>query len=323
MIRKSKSLVLIAISFLIFFGFIFQSCEKEEFDYELNIPEEYNEVGKLHNQGLNFIFRKIKKESIALMQENETSTLKNARVLDYQALVSEGTLEFCKTNKKLKDNYQICENSLNIFKPKLKSTGLKTMDTGNLSARQVDLVNQISKSLEMNNSKKGIDKLKKDLDKINRAALVDLTKEEAAVIFCATSTAYSSAQYWIKNHKKWYFLLHYPEILDKYKEEELNNLQLKNDSLALKSSTIDDSWWSDTWNSVEDWWDGATDDVSDWWEEDGQNLAATDAAGAVTGAMVGAYVAPATMGSSIVTGAVSTGLSASAGYCVYIYLSND
>lgn len=52
------------------------------------------------------------------MQQNENSVLKSVKTLDYQALIREGTLEFCKTNKKLKNNYQIYENQLSNFKPK-------------------------------------------------------------------------------------------------------------------------------------------------------------------------------------------------------------
>ena len=38
------------------------------------------------------------------MQENENSSLKSAKTLDHQALVYEGTLEFCKTNKKVNED---------------------------------------------------------------------------------------------------------------------------------------------------------------------------------------------------------------------------
>ena len=316
MIRKSKSLVLITVSFFAILGFLFQSCEKDEIDYKLDIPEEYNEVGKLHNQGLDFTFRKMKKESIALMQENENSSLKSTKTLDYKSLAHQGTLEFCKTNKKLKDNYQICKNALNFSQSRLKSAGLKSISINDLSQSQVELITQISETIGKKYSKNDLDKLKMNLNEINQSAAMNLTKEEAAVIYSATSTAYNSYQYWMKNYKKWYFALNYPEILEKYKEEELNNLQLKNGSLTLKSA----NWYDDTWDSVENWWDNTSDELENWWEEDGEEITDSDIEGAIGGALGGAYAGSAAGGVGALPGAaggaVIGGLGASAGKAV-------
>lgn len=160
------------------------------------------------------------------------------------------------------------------------------MDTYGLSVRQVAWLSQISESLGKKYSKKEIDKLKRDLDKINQAAAKELTKEEAAVIYCASSTAYSSYQYWLKNYKRWYFALNYPEILEKYKEEEFDNLQLKNGSIALKSASSTNDWMDDLWNTTEDWWEDSSDALSDFWDENGDDIldvAEADARGAVVG----------------------------------------
>ena len=67
------------------------------------------------------------------------------------------------------------------------------------------------------------------MDKINRQAQTELSETEAAPIYCATSTAYATYQYWHKNYKKWYFALHFPEILKEHNDVQLNSLSLKMD----------------------------------------------------------------------------------------------
>ncbi len=62
----------------------------------------------------------------------------------------------------------------------------------------------------------------------NGKTQTELGATEAAPIYCATSRAYATYQYWHKNYKKWYFALHYPEILKEYNDARLNNLSLQN-----------------------------------------------------------------------------------------------
>ncbi len=305
---------LFSISILVIILTIFtQSCEKEEFDYKLNIPEEYIEVGKLHNMGLDFNFKKIKTATIEFMQENATNTLKNAKTIDYKTIAYEGTLEFCKTLHKSERKYAIYEDALNYSNRRLKSSGLKDQNSCNLSVIQVDLINQISEILGKNYSDNNIGKLKNELNHINQVAAMNLSKDEAAIIYCATSTAYSSYQYWMKNYKKWYYTLNYPEIIEKFKDEELNTLQQKNSILTLKSASSSNNWWEETWNSVEDWWDKTTDALSDWWKEVGYEIVTDDVSGAITGSMAGLVVATGATVSTAGAGAVSYPVAISTG----------
>jgi hypothetical protein len=304
MIRKSKSLVIIAISCLISISLLLQSCEKDEFDYALEVPEDYEETGKLHNQGLDFIFEEIKKESIALMQEKEFTSLKSTRTLDYKAIVVGATRSFCESSTKLASHAQTYEKSINLASKRfnsisLKSASLDQSNISNLNDTQNRLIKMIIDEIGNKYKKGQLGKLKKALEEINQMAKDELPEEEASVIYCASSTAYSSYQYWMRNYKKWYFAINYPEIIEKYKEEELNNLQLKNGNLTLKSASSSNDWFNDTWNSVENWWNETTDDVSDWWDENGEAVVIGDIVGAGIGAAHGAYtgaVAGATTG---------------------------
>jgi hypothetical protein len=310
--KKIFSVSFLPIVSVLIIAICLQSCEKDEIDYKLDIPEEFNEVGKLHNQGLDFNFGKIKEATIAFMQEKEASSFKSAKTIDYRMIAHEGTLEFCKTIK-YKNNYSIYEYALNYSKPILKSTGLKSMDVCDLSALQAALINQISEILEKKYSDNDIDKLKSDLNNINQAAAMNLTKEEAAVIYCATSLAYNSYQYWMKNYKKWYYTLNYPAILEKFKEEDLNSLRCKNGIVTPKCTSSSNNWWADTWNSVESWWADTTDDLSEWWKEDGYEIVTDDVAGAVTGGMAGVVIATGATASTAGLGAVGYPVAISTG----------
>jgi hypothetical protein len=296
--------------------FYLQSCDlidsDVEFDYKLEIPEKFNEVGMLHNEGLDYIFEKIKDESIELVKESEL--FKNARTIDFHALVTEGTLEFCRNKKALNEDYLVIKEVLKNPISLLKSTGLSKEANSDLSSRQIDLITQVSTALVRTHENPKLTFLKSELDNMNKIARLELCEDEASIIFCATSTAFSSYQYWLKNYRKWYFALNYPEILEKYKEEELNKLRLMNGNISLKSGE-DTNWWNLTWDKVEDWWENASDEISDWWEEDGKEIANSDVEGAVSGAMGSLIITGGTL--SVLT-TVSCALAASGGKAVTV-----
>jgi len=41
----------------------------------------------------------------------------------------------------------------------------------------------------------------------------------------------------MRHYKKWYFALNFPEILEKYNDAQLNNLQLKNGRFLFKNAS--------------------------------------------------------------------------------------
>lgn len=100
---------------------------------------------------------------------------------------------------------------------------------------------------------------------MNKQASFELNGADLDVIYCATSIAFATAQYWNKNFKKWYFALKYPEILLQYNEEQLNNIQSKN---MLRSGDL----FSEAWDSVENWWEDTMDAFDDWWDENGDDI---------------------------------------------------
>jgi hypothetical protein len=301
-------------------GLLFQSCEKEEFDYKLDIPEEYNEVGKLHNQGLDHIFRKIKEESIEHVKASNTN-LKSATSIDYNTIITEASIDFCQKEGKLKKHFNACKSAVLSYNNRLKSANIETLKTEELSSNAQKFIDQISDAISFKYSHKNISKLKSELDIINRYAAIELEENEALIIYGMTSTAYSSYQYWLRNYKKWYFALHYPEILQQFNDEQLNNLSIKNETLSLKSASTD--WWNSAWDAVEGAWATTTDVAITWWEDGGNIIVGTDAGGFVTGCLAGLAGAPFTVGASVPATGAAVGLTASAGACVTILITKN
>jgi|CZCB01.1.fsa_nt_gi hypothetical protein len=302
---------------MISLGIFAQGCSSD-FDSDikmenLDIPEEYNEVGVLHNEGLEYIFEEIKAYGI---EYTKNPRLKSRPFLENKdEFITQATLDFCNQHEKLQKHIDICKSVLENNIP-LKSLN----NTLTISPASQQLLNEITSVLGHEFTKKELPQLKKQLDVINQKAASTLSDTEAAVIYCATSTGYHSYQYWMNNHKKWYFALNYPEILEQYNNEELNQLQLKNGKIKTKG------WWDDLWNKTENWFNSTVDQVGsavkDWWNNGGKDVVAADAGGATTGAMGGWAAAVVTAGVSIPAAAVSVGTTISAGKVVELYIIN-
>lgn len=298
---------------MISLGIFAQGCSSD-FDSDikienLDIPEEYNEVGVLHNEGLEYIFEEIKALGI---EYTKNPRLKSRPLMENKdESIKQATLAFGNQHEKLQKHSDIFTHALKDI-PSLKSSSVEKPSP---SVQQ--LLDEITSVLSQEFKEKELSRLKALLDVINQKAAITLSEADAAVIYCATSTGYHSYQYWMNNHKKWYFALNYPEILEQYNNEELNQLQLKNGKISTKG------WWDDTWNTVEGWWGSATGAVNDWWNNGGKELIAADIGGAVSGGIAGAVVAVYSGGvltGAIAAGAVGVGIGSSAGYAVTVWI---
>lgn len=321
--RKINFVIIITLTSILSLGVFMQGCNSD-FDFEntveeLDIPEEYNDVGKLHNEGLEYIFEEIKAQGIAY---TNNPRLKNRPFLENKdEFVKQATLDFCNQHKKLSKHSDIFTQALKAV-PSLKSSGVKGS-----SPMMQKLFDEITSVLSQEFKKNELSRLKIQLDVINQKAASTLSDEDAAVIYCTTSTGYNSYHYWIKNHKKWYFALNYPEILEQYNSKELNQLQLKNGNIRLKNGNEEsEGWWNNVWDTAESWWDSASDGIKNWWDDGGKYIVATDAAGAGVGAMEGTVLAVGTAGiawGAIPAGAVRQAVYFSAGATIVMYLTDN
>lgn len=260
-------------------GLFFQQCEKDESDYEYNlrIPEEYNQVGRIHNEGVDYVLASIQDYWIEQSSTNGDNSLGN-RSIDYNEVARQAMSDFFKQNSQTKD-------FISLFESTSKGSELneKSSPVIELEPIQIELMTEIQQALKAEMKSKNVKRLKGKLDKINISALERLTENDAGLIYCATSTAYSTFQYWTKNYRAWYFSLHYPELLDQYDKEELNGLKLKGSLLSLDTIPGQPGTIKRVWDYLEGWYTDFSDDVNLWWDTYGEGIVISDCLGALKG----------------------------------------
>jgi hypothetical protein len=184
------------------------------------------------------VFEAVKKAAILDRRKNGigiASCTKSS--IDYNSIVTNSIIKFCKTNSKLKGSFNegmAKTISKQIFASHLKSAGADSI--AGLSSKQKVLIDKMSEVVHGKYNQDQLYILKKKLNEINQTAAQTLTEKEAAPIYCATSTAYASYQYWMTNAKKWYVALHYRQILRAYyavypKTKKANKLKSTQDDL--------------------------------------------------------------------------------------------
>ncbi|MDR1681776.1 MAG: hypothetical protein LBS25_00085 [Candidatus Symbiothrix sp.] len=167
---------------------------------------------------------------------------------DYQSLAKESLIDFCAKNENFNTTAQLCKESLN--------NAWKRPLTKSDDAIRINSENRLSET-------------------------------DAIAIYAATSTAFSSYQYWKENHLKWMIALNYPELLELYSDDELNRFSIKNGNLIAPKSIRLKSWWDDAWGAVGEAWDTGATAMTDWWNNGGSEVVAEDAGGAIAGGISG------------------------------------
>lgn len=277
-VLKTVTSGVLMISLLTGGTFLFQHCQKIDADYTLDVPEEYVEVGKTHNEGLDYIFAEIQAKCIEFAKKNEADPI-NSKSLDYLSIGQDALIEFCRTNPATKGNTGLYEAFV------LHSgTTYKSSRAIEMNPKQQELLSDLQLALKTEFNSKNLKQLKARLNSINNRAMSELSENDAAEIFCATSTAYSTFQYWNKNYRAWYFALNYPEILEQFKKADLNNLSLK--STISLSDTIPSGtdWIKKVWDRVEGWYFNTADAIDIWWDIYGDGIMISDCVGAAFGA---------------------------------------
>ena len=272
---------------------IIHSCSNEpDVPAPLDIPEEFNEVGKLHNEGLEFVFERIKEQAIESVNNPSVKRL-SAKDNDINDFVKQSILDFCKQNEKLQKNMDVCEYvidrplSSKISLKSATSEEIEYLDDIEINPALQKLLNEVYAVLSKEFKANEFSQLKTQLDAINKKAAATISETEAAVVYCATSTGYNSYQYWMDNYKKWYFALNFPEILEQYNNADLNQLEVKRGNI-VKMGFLDD-----LWNNVENWWHTNTSAFANWWNTHGiTEIVLWDITGAAFGACLGQEVGP-------------------------------
>jgi len=273
-------------------GFIFQFCQKDtdEFDTDIKVPQEYAQIGALHNEGLNYVFKAIREKTLESIEESN-GTLKSSKDLNYADIIEESVVDFCIGHPKMSESPEAFRANMLEYQQSKMSMNRKAGELDDMSPKQQVYSGLILNTLKNRYSKGNVGKLKSNLNEIARKASKELSDEEMKAVYAGISTAYSSYQYWQKNYKKWYFALNFPEILEKYNEDQLNQLQISDLKTGRKSGNdwIPD-WLKQAWTPVENWWiDGWSEENTEWMWNALEEMAEED----VKGALVSARYAPA------------------------------
>ena len=272
-----KNLSWIGLVGLVFMGLIIYACSADRDDAitvvsDLDIPAEFIEVGKLHNEGMDFIFERLKQQAIESVNNPTTKKFSAQGEDDISKFLKQATLDFCEQNKNLKKSLDICKYVLDTPK--------KVLNAEDINPNLRKLLDEIDVVLSKEFSKDKLNILKAQLDVINQKAASTLSETDAMVVYCTTSTGYYSFQYWMDNYTKWYFALNYPEILEQYNNEEFNQLQMKSDKISAKGW----GWLGDLFDTVEGWYVSTANSVEEWWNNNGRQILIADGLGAAAGA---------------------------------------
>ena len=315
--KKYSLITAICVVGLFVIGLLTHGCSKDYLEIpDLDIPKEFSEVGKLHNEGLEYAWVQLKEQAIESVN-NPTKKRLSADGNNINEFVKKTTLDFCRQNKKLQNELDFIEPMLeDFFTPK---RSLKSEIAQEITPDLKMLLDEIQAVLGKEYPKDNFSRLKAQLDVINRKATAKLSERDAAVVFCATSTGYYSYQYWYENHSKWFFALNFPEIFEMFGNDDLNKLKIKQGKIVRKG------FWDELWNTAESWYGALKNEVTNWWEHGGRDVATQDAAGAAAGALACAlfssWSGPGSIGGAI-SGAIVAGIGCSTHEAIVQWLNS-
>lgn len=276
--HKYYSSLGLVVSLTVMSCLLFNRCQglDDQMDYNLDIPDEYKEVGASHTEGLDYIFSSIQYNCIEYSRRCDIEPM-HSEVLDYSVIVREALQEFCEKDTRI--------NKISDFYLESLQTDyfLKSRHVTDLKPEVKDFISKIQFAIKTGINNKNTNQFKKDLNSINQAATEHLSSDDAAAIYCATSTAYSSFQYWQKNYRAWYFALNYPEIMERYGKMELNQLSLKSATAFMDTIPGFRDRLKAFWDGFEGWVENTSDALDYWWDEYGEKIIISDCMGAVAG----------------------------------------
>ncbi|MDR1339737.1 MAG: hypothetical protein LBK58_06780 [Prevotellaceae bacterium] len=288
-----------------------QGCTEfeEEFDSSTakNIFESYSQIGVKHNEGLEGFFNDVKNlHTVRIKSGNKV----NLNKTDYQSLAKQSVIDFCAKNENFNTSAQLCEESLNnAWKKPLTKSNDAILRNSDIK----ELLEELETVIAKGGGDKNLTDFQRDLEVINQKAKNSLSETDAVAIYAATSTAFSSYQYWKENHVKWMVALNCPELLALYSDDELNRFSIKNGNLVAPGTVRLKSWWDDAWGAVGEAWDTGSAFMTSWWDNGGSDVVGADAGGAAWGAMAGAMAGLTTAGTLSGPAAIAGGITGGCG----------
>lgn len=235
--KKIKSIFLSAIICIASIALVFQSCNNDngvsssdstnkavantQYEY-LDLPIVYKQVGEYHNNGMDTCYVSLKNEFKKLIVEAKVKNIKDPLSpkyllnFDFETVGNKTSLKYSNNGKEFKYKLNECQ--------KVKSKDYKKIKFNDNVNYYLDKIHSIVKDKD---AKDDIKIMKNKLNEINKKAVKNLNEEDLRIVYCATSTAFSSYQYWNKNLEKWYTLLNAEKWLKSSKKSMKQNVRQK------------------------------------------------------------------------------------------------
>lgn len=213
---------------LLLYGFC--ACSENEYQQSQNLPESpYETVGRLHNEGLDYVFDELVKSRTLTRSEGKPE-IEPCEILELCSdFVKENVYSDFKRVTTKSDNYDMDHQKLQF----------------DFSERQNYYVERLKKILEC--AKPGfVEDVVKNIEKLEHEMLNDeeLPKNECEPLLYGMVTCKYSARYWVENYERWMI--------------ELKGVDVSIGVLTKTNSeyTVSPSWWDKYGHIVaaDGWW---------------------------------------------------------------------
>ena len=196
-----------SVTVVFIFNFLFiGSCTKEKTSSEVT-PFDYEQIGIIHNNGIDYVFNYVKEKTGYYEAELKTQE-------DLLSLVEEGTREFLRKNEIFdKQGREIAlEESKKpfVFYSDCLMDNLKSATMESFCSSEVEVFltnNQIAILSEMdeifNDNFLDVQGVISSLEILEEKILSDCTEDEKHVLLCACSIGRHSFKYWFDNLDYW------------------------------------------------------------------------------------------------------------------------
>lgn len=252
---------------------------------KLNVPEENRMVGEKHNQGMEYLFQSLRtyylsesSDKAAIpMTPSELEDFANTKIHEFmlsQHLLNDGNQTHA--YMQAKQNAEDIPAELEAYYQEIRNV------------LSIEPINQYT--------------LAYDLNRINTKAQNEFqyAVDYENTVYSGTSTTLSSYIYWKENHRKWLIALNFPEMLDIYTDEELNDISLWENGY-ITPINMTKGWIQDIWHDLKII-------VKDWWNNGGEELVVADGTGAMGGAIGATLLGPGGVAAGAVGGGVAGSL---------------
>lgn len=320
---KTKLFLLCGLFVAIFaVGVVVYSCSTEPFDFNpepefsievAGIPAEYAVIGAEHNNAVEFAFQAIREVSCIKTRSGSEQKFSKKDLLKLSELAVN---DFVKENHYFGADAAMYREVMSKSQGKSLSLTRSGMDEAGYSPELQQFLKRLGDAI-FHVKVDGIKHLKREIEILVAEAQQTLGETELVAFYAGASTACASMAYWVGNHQKWQIALNNPELLLVYSDEELNDLEFKNEQLISGGMPMTRGWWEDAWSKVGETWDSISDSFNEWWNDSGKTTVTVDAGAAAAGALEaaagGAVGGPVGVAVAAAVGGISVGASASIG----------